>query len=305
MADTALIRILEDCCLRVVGMSGGSGFFVTPGLLLTCSHVVGGMTTDIQVTWNDRNETASVVENASDPDDDIALLALNVIDHQCVRLGTNFDSDDELFGCGYPASRATPQMDGFKAQYESSTRLDKPGRYLIKFRNGQVLPGYSGGPLLDERTGDVIGVITETRDQRLNLGGWAVPIEFIFNRWPWIGEKNKDYHLHDATWQNAMLQDAQPHEPARRNIPIKEHALSRAVLRELLDTAFAEDDLRNFCFDYFPEVESEFTSGQTKAQRVRALILYAETRSQLSKLVGSVRAARLATYAQFERRLFT
>jgi Effector-associated domain 7/Trypsin-like peptidase domain len=305
MADSVLIRILQDCCLRVVGTSGGSGFFVAPGLLLTCSHVVAGLTTGIQVTWNDRTETASVADDAPDPDDDIALLALNVIDHPCVRLGTNFDSNDELFGCGYPASRTTPQMDGFKAQYECSTRLEKSARYLIKFRDGQVLPGYSGGPLLDQRTGDVIGVITETRDQRLNLGGWAVPIEFILSRWPSIGEKNKDYHRRNATWQNALLQDALPHEPARQSTPIAEPILSRAVLRELLDIAFTDDDLRNFCFDHFPEVEREFTSGQTKAQRVRELILYAETRSQLSKLVDYVRAARLATYGQFEQRLFT
>ena len=93
--------------------------------------------------------------------------------------------------------------------------------------------------------------------------------------------------------------------PLGKVTPIKEPTLSRAILRELLDTAFTDDDLRNFCFDHFPEVEREFTSGQTKAQRVRELILYAETRSQLSKLVSYVRAARLATYGQFEQRLFT
>ena len=36
-----LLAHLRCCCLRVMGEKPGCGFFVTPQLLITCSHVVG------------------------------------------------------------------------------------------------------------------------------------------------------------------------------------------------------------------------------------------------------------------------
>jgi Effector-associated domain 7/TIR domain len=78
------------------------------------------------------------------------------------------------------------------------------------------------------------------------------------------------------------------------------HGLDLAVLRRLIEEAFTDEDLRTFCFDHFREVESQFTSGQTKGQRVLSLIRYAETRSQLPKLIEAIRRARPETFRKFE-----
>ncbi len=76
-----------------------------------------------------------------------------------------------------------------------------------------------------------------------------------------------------------------------------------AILRELLEAAFGDEDLSNFCFDHFITVYEQFTGGQTKSARVRMLITYAEKNSLLDDLLIRIKQKNPYKYAEFESRL--
>ena len=76
-----------------------------------------------------------------------------------------------------------------------------------------------------------------------------------------------------------------------------------AVIRKLLDASFTDEDLSNFCHDYFHEIYEQFTAGQTKSARVRLLIDYAEHRGRLDELLEKVKQENSYQYNIFESQL--
>lgn len=45
-----------------------------------------------------------------------------------------------------------------------------------------------------------------------------------------------------------------------------------AVIRELVDAALSDEDLKNICFDHFNDVYDKFTAGQTRGERILFLV---------------------------------
>src|SRR3990172_10405237 len=76
-----------------------------------------------------------------------------------------------------------------------------------------------------------------------------------------------------------------------------------AIIRELLEAAFSEEDLSNFCFDHYKPVYEQFTTGQTKSTRVRLLITYAEKNNLIDDLLDKVKKKNPHKYGEFEPRL--
>ncbi|HLB72294.1 MAG TPA: hypothetical protein VJJ51_14720 [Candidatus Methanoperedens sp.] len=73
-----------------------------------------------------------------------------------------------------------------------------------------------------------------------------------------------------------------------------------AIIRELLEAAFSEEDLSNFCFDHYKPVYEQFTTGQTKSTRVRLLITYAEKNNLIDDLLDKVKKKNPHKYGEFE-----
>ena len=63
---------------------------------------------------------------------------------------------------------------------------------------------------------------------------------------------------------------------------------------------FNDGELTTFCFDYFPEVQNNFTSGMTKGDKTLQLLDYCRRRERLPDLLKYLRAARPG---QFDARL--
>jgi TIR domain/Effector-associated domain 7 len=80
-------------------------------------------------------------------------------------------------------------------------------------------------------------------------------------------------------------------------------AWDRAAIRELIGAAFNSDDLRDFCFQYFPQAERNFTDGQIQNARIRELIGYADQRNQTDRLLAAIKRERPAKYAEHAARL--
>jgi len=202
-----LLGMLRHCCVVVYGTRTGTGFFVAPGKVLTCAHVVGanyqlGDNVTLKWMWN-QELIARVVELLTDGSGDIAILELvdASISHPCVHILAPTNIGDDLYGYGFPKFGKDLSGDGIQVQYESETILGSSRglRYRITFKGGNVDFGFSGGPLLNLQTGGVIGIISESRGVGSDIGGWAIPISYVLDRFPYIASANIEYHHRNTT----------------------------------------------------------------------------------------------------------
>src|SRR5262245_60829549 len=127
MADL-LEDLLRDCTVRVTGgPMPGAGFFVAPGQVLTCVHVIGDSTT-LMVHWErDGQPTLEVPVSgrvavlsdrgrpipALDRDyPDIAVLKVEKLEgHPCVDIDTEWPSGQDSFLIfGYPIEGGAVQL---------------------------------------------------------------------------------------------------------------------------------------------------------------------------------------------------
>ena len=170
--------------IDINGDPKGTGFFVGPGLALTCHHVVKDKAKDtISIHWQGKPISIVAVTVPSHPNVDLALLTLAepIPDQPRVILDTVLDDREPLQTFGYPENR--PSGDPVTFEYEGMTGDALP-LSLIKFKAGQVVPGFSGSPLVKERSQKVCGVIKSTRDEGNDLGGRAVPVQVIWQIFP-------------------------------------------------------------------------------------------------------------------------
>ena len=215
MADQeALINLLMACTVRVETPNAhGTGFFVAPGLVLTCAHVIqaaAGNAAQLAVYCNDTRQEVPVVEIVaclSQPYPDLALFRIDRQDHPCVSLDPSIKIKAEMFTFGYSEKHA--KGDSLTLKYEGPMYLDAD-QILYKLEEGQVEPGFSGAPLLNFDTGGVCGLIKLTRDPTIDLGGGAVPAETILRELPNLAQLNAEFHRVDARWINAREQTLPP-----------------------------------------------------------------------------------------------
>ncbi|MGP4014649.1 trypsin-like peptidase domain-containing protein [Saccharopolyspora sp. 5N708] len=155
----------------------GTAFFVAPGILVTCSHVLfdragGRIAEDVLwrgVSW--RLDYARVVRSR---DLDLAFISTDFGATPHVELAEDLQIGDQLYSYGY--TRDFPDGDSLTVSYEGPTRDEMLD---LKFKAGQVVPGMSGAALLNLRSGAVSGMVTRTRDRRIDLGGRGISASAI------------------------------------------------------------------------------------------------------------------------------
>ncbi|WP_405643859.1 trypsin-like peptidase domain-containing protein [Streptomyces sp. NBC_00019] len=210
-------RLLVDCLVQITGpeVAGGTGFFIAPGTILTCGHVVTGGTgaESLRACWNGGSAAARIVAVHPSagalrapgpyPYPDLAVLEVERTGHPCVRLDLDEPRwEDRVHGCGY--TRTWP---GEQAQVEPVTftheGLHEVGAGLLKLAGGQAVPGMSGGPLLNLRTTGVCGVLKTTRDADRPTGGWGVPVGLLRTLHPELLDAHDAFHRTDRRWREA------------------------------------------------------------------------------------------------------
>ncbi len=135
----------------------GTGFFITPRVVITNAHVVEGCA-KITVAYQGRVRPASV--SALDRDNDVAVLSVEEMDADVrplfVAKSNAVAVGEKAYAYGYPV----PDIQGFNAKFtegivSSLTGFgDHPRWFQI---STPIQPGNSGGPLLDSK-GRVIGI---------------------------------------------------------------------------------------------------------------------------------------------------
>jgi energy-coupling factor transporter ATP-binding protein EcfA2 len=196
--------LLQQCTVKLT-ISGqrGTGFFVAPGSILTCAHVVDGAgESPIQVMWNNQENWAqAIVVRLLPKPYDLALLKVDIpigANPPCVYLSSEIQSRDPLYLFGYPD---IDYPNGCPATF-GCEGLTGDDPQIIKFASGQVRPGMSGSPLLNQRTGNVCGIVQFTRDRSFDLGGGAIRASVILAKFPELLEQQQSLHQQDRRWSN-------------------------------------------------------------------------------------------------------
>jgi len=70
-----------------------------------------------------------------------------------------------------------------------------------------------------------------------------------------------------------------------------------AALRQFIMLFFNDDELEDFCLDYFADVVQDFTLGMTKSQKVRLLIGHVDRRGRREHLLAALARERPEVYA--------
>ncbi|MEH2376516.1 serine protease [Nostoc sp.] len=191
---------LQRCTVRLnVASSQGTGFFVAPNWILTCAHVVeSAKDNPVQVFWKagNQNYTARVTQLYKYPLD-LALLQLDedCLDHPCVQLDvTEPKTNDDLYIFGYPKNSEVDYSQGDSASFKYEGISFKQDIIHYKLKQGQVISGFSGSPLLNLLTGKVCGIVHLSRDEGNDLGGRAISAQVIVQQFSEIALRNQQFH---------------------------------------------------------------------------------------------------------------
>lgn len=175
LAARATVRLGPD---GDPGTLWGSGFFVAPGWLLTCAHVLplGRGPEDVgplRVRGYQLDASARLgywLGGGADPEDDLALVRLlEDVHHACVRLTDRCDRPLGVAAHGWRSPR-----DGEPQRWHGESVCNgRLGAYGLTLAPQTEIPsGASGGPLLDREHGTVVGIVKARRAGR--DGGLAV-----------------------------------------------------------------------------------------------------------------------------------
>ena len=199
MSAADLSALLEHCVVRIeaAGRFKGSGVIVAPGQVLTCAHVVAAAVRDgetVTVVHGEvvlpvvvRNHTPSGTSDGRVPDPypwpDLAWLEVEdpraefppaagvggvELDVSPPRVG------DVVLGRGFSEAFEKGVPSGHPAGFRVEGPVERPDGTRWQLTDAQAAPGMSGSPLLNTRTGRLLGLLTRSRDTETDLGGWAV-----------------------------------------------------------------------------------------------------------------------------------
>lgn len=209
-------ELLQQCTVKITlsTESGwGTGFFVAPGLILTCAHVMKALNlgASAQISWQQQKGFAEAVVIEHSFEYDLALLQFSPLQNTnlpCVYLDSEFQPTDNFYTYGYPDTFP----DGASVTSQCEGNAYEKGVPLILFKAGLIRPGFSGSPLLNLRTRKVCGIVKFTRDRSIDLGGGAIPTKVILEKFPALREQQQSFHQSDQRWwqQIQVLNESLP-----------------------------------------------------------------------------------------------
>jgi hypothetical protein len=213
-----LEHLLRDCTVRVRNSnSTGTGFFVAPGYILTCLHVIEPENEQIDIFWHPNQTTyvAEVIERRSDPID-LVLLKISLTGHPCVYLDIKDPLPvQDLHAFGYPQDpiRSNQYSGGesiILSLRGSAYPEDTRNISRLRFLGDMVRYGFSGAPLLSQKSDKVCGMIQRHRLDSRMPEGKAIPISEILKQIEKLNlaRLNSEFHKQDNRWNSATrLQD--------------------------------------------------------------------------------------------------
>jgi S1-C subfamily serine protease len=167
--------IAESCSAAMVG----TGFIVSPERVITNAHVVAGVKEPVITLFNSQTQLGGRVI-AMDRKKDIAIIFVPGLTGEKLTFIGPVTPNEIGFVVGYPNGGNLRTMPvSVTSEFESiGTDIDGNGetrRDVIVF-GGDVKPGNSGGPLLNDQ-GQVLGVVFAADAENKNTGYALAPSE--------------------------------------------------------------------------------------------------------------------------------
>jgi len=213
-----LLALLDDCLVRLdTGHGFGTGFFVTPGHVLSCAHVVAGAP-EVRLWWNGEILPVNTVRTIPEQRGtsyfhdlpDLALLTTDARDHPWVALGEEPRPRTRVIARGFSLDTPFPGMaldirplDIAGPVTEPAGPVAEPG--CLNVAGGPIPEGMSGGPVVDEETGLVCGLVKASRGSDVALGGWVISVRALRRHLPELVTENA---AHPGPWR-ALLDPPQ------------------------------------------------------------------------------------------------
>ncbi len=212
MPAQSLYKLLNSCVVLITipaKKAKGTGFFVAPGKILTCAHVVEPAQANnlsIEVSWQGQPLTAQIQQFRDIAATDLALLEVNLTNHPCVLLYGGAEPRNHLYSFGFPDIEQQGASTTFESEGWAGSQLQ-----MLRLKQGQARPGMSGSPLLNLEIGSVCGIVQETRDRNSDLGGKALSTQVILHEFPGLEEQQKQYHQQHRTWSDSLTPQQRQH----------------------------------------------------------------------------------------------
>ncbi|MGW4444500.1 trypsin-like peptidase domain-containing protein [Streptomyces sp. NPDC004682] len=207
-----LIRLIGEhvVVVRTGGSGFGTGFLVSGETVLTCAHVVYGHTS-VEVVTGTRTVEADVVETV--PAERGAGAVFGFPDLARLRLRSPMPGIGVWLGDETPLPGHEVVVQGFSrntleaGEQPDTLHLVVAGQSsrFVRLQWDAVVQGFSGGPVLDLRTGRVCGLLKASRDERSPQGGWLVPVEAVRDHFPDLAARNAEAHVPGTDWCDAAL----------------------------------------------------------------------------------------------------
>jgi S1-C subfamily serine protease len=172
------VRVRNTSCF---GVGTGSGFAIDGDTLITNRHVLAGASELAVSTWDGR--TLEVGSAAVGVLGDIGIVDVSGALPRPGRYGPVVEPGDVVTAVGYPLGGELKTSRGIAVDLVEGGRFNIPGRVLRM--TADVLPGNSGGPVLDEEgrivavvfaieiaTGLALAIPIETMQELIRAGGY-------------------------------------------------------------------------------------------------------------------------------------
>jgi ABC-type oligopeptide transport system ATPase subunit len=185
-------QVQESVVCINCGKQTGTGFFVLPGIIASCQHVIKDFKVATpQITWKQKNLTIKNINLPSNLDNpDLVLIEVELLDHPILPLESFQSSFSSVYSYGFQYTDRGYKGYGALGKNGDLICEEKgnQAQELILILQANIQPGLSGAPLFSLEDSKVIGIIKRNNPDG---GGYAIPIERLEELIPGLIEENK------------------------------------------------------------------------------------------------------------------
>lgn len=259
-----LQELLIKCTIKLLDSSGefiGTGFFITQEKIATCFHTIfpKGSTpiNNFKVEGIDRVLT---LDNIQDQNKEFDLLIINLkqkSSQYCVNLSVDLNkSEDSLWGWSFN----TKYRDGVGISLKLEDEATHNKIKVFKVQKGSIKLGSSGTPVLNLRTGNLLGVIYWLVDDSALI----MPINRFKEVFLEIFEENQQHHSQHTYWMIAKRKSSPSEESRRNQIGELQSVTSQGGLGNYLSAALLFDKVVSIVKKRFPSKNKSTGSSNPK-----------------------------------------
>ena len=209
-------ELVRTSVVRVLGPRPGAGFFIAPGVILTCAHVVGNEK-NLSIDWDARGvhgHPALVLATVADRGrpipkldsdyPDLALIRVEGLDgHPCVAIDRDWPHREDKFQIyGYPEEGGSVILTPATLAYRGVKGVAPT--VFLDLSSDTVKPGMSGSPLLNVQSGAVSGIVVASKNMAASEGALAVTWDDMGDAIASQLAANREFHHADSRWTEAV-----------------------------------------------------------------------------------------------------